>query len=175
MTEYVDLVDERGEVQVPYLTREEAFANRGPNLFVPIAVGVIFDGLGRVVTQQRSRHKPVDKNKLDLVCGVVSSGEQPEVTIVRETEEEVEVTPTDIVLIAEGVNIYKRYRYLLVGQTIESANITVPNHEVEWAAMKTPDEIRAFIRTGQYTPVGDLIEHLALAERYVSSPQIAAA
>jgi len=165
VSELVDLVDEYGQVQVVGLPREEACANANPDLYVPIAVAVVFNGLGQVLVQQRAKTKKVDGGALDFVCGIVSSGEHPETTAARESFEETTVAPSNIQLIAEGINVYRRYRYLFVGQTDrEGLTVATPNDEVEWAALMNPGLARLMVRGGRYKSVGDFRTHLSLAE-----------
>lgn len=164
MGELVDLVDADGKIQIEALPREQAFANRDPDLYVPIAVAVVFNGLDQVLLQQRAWLKPVDGGKLDFVCGVISSGELPIDTAARESEEETAVIPENLQLVESGINRYGHYRSLFVGRT-ESTGKTVewPNHEVEWAGMVALGQITELKTGWGYRTVGDFEEHLDMA------------
>lgn len=162
--EIVDLVDADGNVQVVGLPREEACANQDPDLYVPIAVAVVFNGLGQVLVQQRSHRKLVDGGKLDLVCGIVASGEDPQETAARETMEETLVQPVGLRQIAAGVNVYRRYRHLFIGHSDQSGRtVTEANEEVEWAQFMNPVSARLMALGPRYRAVGDFREHLDLA------------
>lgn len=165
MSELVDLVDEYGQVQVVGLPRAEACANTDPDLYVPIAVAVVFNAMGHVLVQQRSASKIVDRKCLDFVCGIVSSGENPAATAARESCEETSVVPVNIELIAEGINVYRRYRYLFVGETDrQGMTVSSPNDEVEWAGLMDPRQAEDLVRSGLFKAVGDFHAHLTMAK-----------
>lgn len=158
------MVDSHGVPSGLTLPREDALSLKLKGYYVPIAVTVVHNNFGEVLVQQRSVNKPADPGKLDLVCGIVSAGEHPTLTAIRESLEETGILPMNVRLIAQGVNIYDRYRYLFAGQTrYRGMSVELPNHEVEWAGMKNAMMLEGLVDSGDIEPVGDFFEHLALA------------
>jgi 8-oxo-dGTP pyrophosphatase MutT (NUDIX family) len=159
MTERVDLVDRDGVVQKAAIPRDEV--DNYPDLHMQIVITVIFDGLGRVLVHQRSPKKKVNGGDIDHVCGGIVSGETPEAAAAREAYEETGVRPSNLRIVAQGINEYNRYRYLLVGEAHEEPNIIEPD-EVAWVGYVQPSELRTKQASGELTFVDGFFEDIGL-------------
>lgn len=165
MSELVALVDSSGAARTPGLPRDEAFerAQSDPELYIPIAVAVIFNGIGWVLVQKRAGGK-VDAGKLDLVCGIVPAGEDPADTAVRESIEETNVEPFGVRGIHQGVITPENYRHLFVGYSDRSGRtVTEPNAEVEWVRFMHHVAATALAGIKGQKAVFGFKEHLGLA------------
>lgn len=113
MTELIDLVDKEGTVVIKKVPRTQATAHS--DLYMQIVIGVIFNRSGKVLVHKRSAKKKVNPGDIDHVCGGILCGESPTEAFVRESQEETGIIPTDIHTVHEGINAYRKYRYLLLG------------------------------------------------------------
>lgn len=161
--EIIDLVDAGGLIKE--LNVAKISASDYPHLYVQIVIGVIFDPVGRILVHRRSLQKRVNPGDIDHVCGGVLAGETPESALLRESLEETGLQPSNVKLIARGVNKYNRFRYLLIG---ESAEDPVPGDpaEVEWVKFYDVNELREKNRNGDFTFVDEFFEETELALGY---------
>jgi 8-oxo-dGTP pyrophosphatase MutT (NUDIX family) len=158
--ECVDLVDDSGVIQAQAIPIVEASSSY-PELHLQIAIAVVFDGMGRVLAQRRSQAKKFDRGHIDHVCGVVSSGEEPEIAARREGIEETSLEPQDITLISRGVNSYGRYAHLFAAATEELPDPTLLNPaEVEWVKFISPSKLKALEASGRLPFVGEFFSNL---------------
>ena len=162
--ELVDLVDKTGTIQKQKILRKDADSHNG--LYLPIIIGVIFNPNGEILVQKRALAKKVNPGDIDLICGGIRSGETPEEAAIREAIEETGIAPTDLQIIAQGVNNYNRYRYLLIGNSSEDPNIFNPE-EVEWVRFIHLDELRAKSDSKEFTYVNEFFEVIELAKKYL--------
>lgn len=159
MPERVDLVDSAGVIQERAVLRCEADES---GLYVPIIIAVVFNGLRQALVQQRAMPKKDNPGDYDHICGAIWSGETPKEAAWREADEETGVVPQNLQLVVHGVNVYRRYRYLYVGEADEEPCIKNPN-EVMWTGYMDPDELHAKRSSGELTFVAGFFEDMALA------------
>ena len=127
--EHVDLVNRLGIIQVRNVPKNEI--EKYPDLYLQIIIAVILNKNGEILVQKRSLNKKTEPGFIDHICGAIISGETPEQAAEREGYEESHIKPNNLKIIDAGVNIYNRYRYLLIGMS----NLTPQNgniNETEW-------------------------------------------
>ncbi len=90
------------------------------------------------------------------------SGETPEAAVTREALEETGVKPLNLKIVAQGLNKYNRYRYLLLGESDDEPR-KVDSAEVKWARFIHPDELRKGLNSGELTFVDEFFEDTELA------------
>ena len=159
MSELVDLVDKDGVVVQTGVERDDAAVY--PNAFMRIVIGVITNSSGDILIHERANTKSVARNCIDHVCGGIISGESPEDAFIREARDEVGVVPTDIQVVAEGVNAYGRYRILMHGVSNEEPT-DVNFDEVNWAGWRSKEELQTGKTTGFLKFVDGFFEDLEL-------------
>ncbi len=159
-TELVDLVDKYGKIRKKDIPRPRADFYK--KFHMQIAVAVIFDKSGRILVEKRALTKTTEPGLIDHVCGAVSSGETPEQTIKRESVEETGILPKNIKIISQGVNVYKRYKYLLIGEADNDQKI-VCSDESEWVRFVSNEELKAKEASGELVFVKDFFENNELA------------
>lgn len=158
--ELVDLVDDSGVIQKRKVPRTEI--DSYPNLYLQIVIGVVLDKEGRMLVHKRSQTKRVNPGDIDHICGGVMSGETPEEAAEREAVEETGVKPLNLKIVAQGVNKYNRYRYLLRGESNDQPGEVNPA-EVEWVRFIHPDELRSKHNSGELSFVDEFFEDTELA------------
>jgi len=158
--ELVDLVDASGKIQKKSVPRTEIEQN--PDLHLQIVIAVIFDDDGRVLAQKRALTKSTCPGDVDHVCGAIMAGETPETATARESLEETGLRIHDLKIVEQGVNSYKRFRYLLAGVAEGEPNSLDPA-EVEWVRFIPPEELKAKNQSGELTFVGEFFEDMELA------------
>lgn len=158
--EYIDLVDTSGNVKLRNLPRSEA--DQYPDLHMQIVVGVIFDREKRILVHQRAKTKSVNPGDVDHICGGIQSGETPEEALLRETMEEAGVNIRRFHIVQHCVNTYKRYRYLIIGETDDEPGSSDPA-EVEWVRFMHLDELKQGHTSGELTFVDEFFEDTAQA------------
>ena len=139
MSEFVDLVNKKGEIHLRNVPREEV-----PNyadLHMQIVIVVAIDNLQRVLVHRRGASKKVDPEKYDHICGGLVSGETPEEAAVREGFEETGVTLKNIRRVHSGINEYNRWRHLLIADAEGMPSVSDPE-EVVWVGYVGVDELR---------------------------------
>jgi 8-oxo-dGTP pyrophosphatase MutT (NUDIX family) len=119
--EKVDLVDAVGTAKIFGIPRSEVkrrkdeFLTQG--LYQPIVIVVVIDHENRILAQVRGKAKAGDGNdQIDLVCGVISAGEKWDTAARREAREEIGVELTDLTMVDQRINGYKRHRTLAVAR-----------------------------------------------------------
>lgn len=157
MSKFVDLVDKNGHVQKYAVPRNESRDH--DDLYMQIAIVVVFDGLGQVLVQKRATEPNI--GAIDHICGAVDTGESPDQAAVREAAEETGITPCNIRLVTQGINEYGRYRYLFVGGATEGEPAGDPR-EVQWVGYLHPDELHAGHASGELTFVDGFFEDIEL-------------
>ncbi len=130
--ELVDLVDASGIIKKHSIPRSET--DSYPDLHLQIVIAVVLDKEGRMLVHKRAQTKRVNPGDIDHVCGGVMSGETPEEAAEREAVEETGVKPLNLKIVAQGVNKYNRYRYLLLGESNDQPGEVNPA-EVEWVRL----------------------------------------
>jgi 8-oxo-dGTP pyrophosphatase MutT (NUDIX family) len=158
--ELVDLVDVSGNIKIRGVPRFET--GLYPNLHLQIVIAVVFDKEGRILVHQRAKTKKINPGDIDHVCGGVISGETPEMAARREADEETGIKPKNLKVITQGINIYNRFRYLLVGESNDTPK--QDSVEAEWAGFISLDELREKQRSG-VTFVDEFFEDTELAIR----------
>lgn len=94
MAELIDVLNEDGAKTGRIVTREVVHRE---GLWHRIAVVVVLDGNNRILLQQRSERKQTNPGKWDVAAaGHVDAGEDALTTAVREMEEEVGITASDL-------------------------------------------------------------------------------
>lgn len=154
-SECVDLVDSSGRIQRRNIPRTNV--ETYPDLHMQIVIGVIFDFQDRILVHKRARTKSVNPGDIDHVCGGVMAGETPEEALIREAKEETGIHPTHLIRVDAGLNSYKRYRYLLIGEA-EGKLGSVDSSEVEWVQFVPYDELLAKQQSGEWTFVDEFFE-----------------
>ncbi len=168
MSEFVDLVNKRGEIQLRNIPRHEV-----PNyteLHMQIAIVVAIDSLQRVLVHRRGVNKKVDPEKYDHICGGLMSGETPEQAALREGFEETGVTLNNIRRVHSGVNEYDRWRHLLLADAEGEPSISNPE-EVDWVGYCEIDELRQKHADGEGF-VDGFFEDIELALSHSGYPKI---
>ncbi len=147
MEERVDLVDSSGTVRSHGVARSEVrqrkkeFLEQG--LYQPIVVVVVTTDDGQIVAQVRGASKAGDGDgEVDHVCGVISSGENWSDAARREAREEIGVELASLRLVAQGVNIYDRYRTLATATAVGTPR-TMDLREVSSVFCATVAALRA--------------------------------
>lgn len=166
MSEFVDLVNKRGEIQLRNIPRHEV-----PNyaeLYMQIAIVIAVDSLQRVLVHRRGVNKKVDPEKYDHICGGLMSGETPEEAAAREGFEETGVTLKNIRRVHSGINEYDRWRHLLVAEAEGEPNISNTG-EVMWVGYCEIDELRQRHEAGEGF-VDGFFEDIELALSYHELP-----
>jgi len=159
MSELIDFVDADGQVVRTGVQRDDAEAYQ--DAYMQIIVGVITNSLGEILVHERANTKSVSKNSVDLVCGGIQSGETPEQAFAREAEEEVRVRPDKVRRVAQGINEYGRYRYLLYGESNQEP--AEPDFtEVNWIGWRSPKELKDASVNGSLKFVEGFFEDLEL-------------
>jgi len=127
--EYLPIVDENGAV-IGKATREEC--HRNPKLLHPVIRLHVFNSKGQILMQQRAFNKSVEPGKWDAaVAGHVNYGETAEETVVRETQEEIGITPKDFHFIEKRIlTVDKQSELVLVYFTITDENPKADYDEV---------------------------------------------
>lgn len=162
--ELVDLVDRNGVVKKQGIPRPDI--NLYPELYLQIIIGVIFDDLGRILVHKRASMKKVYPGYIDHVCGAVISGETPMQAMIREAVEETGIKPENLEIVTKGVNIYDRYRYLIIGETNKKPGKTDTN-EADWVSLIHPDELKDKQKSGEYKFVDEFFEDTKLAINHI--------
>ena len=162
MTEFVDLRNAEGRIQKPgvALNDRELY----PEFYLPIAVGIIFNGLGKVLTEKRALTIDPQYNPSEIahVAGIVKSGETPEETIEREGFEEAGIRPFSLRVVDQGILSQNRYRYLLAGQANAEPFVRDPE-EVDWVKFMTLEELKVMHVAGKEIFIPHFFEDLQLA------------
>lgn len=161
MAELIDLVDKTGKVIKIAVTRDDLA--RYPDLHMQIVIVVLRRGED-VLVHARSLKKKVNPGDIDHVCGGILSGETPADAAIREAYEETGVKPKSLRIVAQGVNEYSRYRYLLVGESEDEPSVQEPD-EVEWVGYIHPDQLFQKSESGELTFVDGFFDDLSLATR----------
>lgn len=111
--------------------------------------------------------KKTDPGYIDHVCGVVASGENPTATAFRESLEETTVVPLNLQKVSEGINGYRRWCTLFIGETDKVTSDIDPQRlnprEVEWAKFISPQDLLMLEASRQYPFVGDFFENMTEA------------
>lgn len=166
MSELVTLVDAEGVPKVERIPRDEIARYKG-SYYLEIVIAVIFSpDFKQVLATQRSWNKSTEPGHIDHICGAVIANQDttPEEAALREGEEEAGVVAKDLRVIASGINPYGHYRHLLIGYTDDQPKVRHP-HEVVWAALHPPDELRRWRALAQVSFVKGYFEDLDRAER----------
>lgn len=157
--ELVDLVDADGVIKKRGIPRSTT--DSFPDLYLQIVIGVVLDSEGRVLVHKRSKSKRVNPGDVDHICGAVMTGETPEVATYREAMEETGIKPVNLRIVSQGVNKYKRYRYLLIGKSNDKPGQVDPA-EVEWVRFIHPDQLRSQFSSGELNFVDEFFEDTEL-------------
>jgi 8-oxo-dGTP pyrophosphatase MutT (NUDIX family) len=163
MSETIDLVDKNGTPVKFNVPRDDAAEY--PGLHMQIVIAVIFNRLGQVLVHKRSAQKKVNPGDIDFVCGGVQAGETPEAAVIRESEEDTGVIPTDLRIIREDVNVYNRYCRLYVGTADAEPGVNLDPEEIAWARYYDPAELQAARKAGTLTFVDGFFEDLEAAQK----------
>ncbi|HSX05962.1 MAG TPA: NUDIX hydrolase [Candidatus Saccharimonadales bacterium] len=161
MTEMVDLVDAEGNVVERDVPRDDAAHHEGR--YMQIVIVVVRNSAGQVLVHERSAQKRVNPGDVDLVCGGMVAGETPMDAAVREAQEETGLTPKGLRIVRQGLNSYKRYCHLLVGESDEVPGTHLDPTEVAWAGWRSPAELKAAQQHRELTFVDGFFEDLDLA------------
>jgi 8-oxo-dGTP pyrophosphatase MutT (NUDIX family) len=164
--ELVDLVDSSGTIQKQSVPRTEV--DRYPDLHLQIVIGVIFDKQGRLLVHKRAQTKKVNPGDIDHVCGGIKTDETLEQAMVRESLEETGLKPANVKVIAQGINKYKRYRYLLVGKSDGEPGQVDPT-EVEWVRFIDLEELKNKNTSSEFTFVDEFFEDTDLVVSYINT------
>lgn len=165
MGELVDLVDACGRTRVAAVPIEQAHEYYSAGLHLQIAIAVVLRGR-ELLVQQRAYRKRSDRGLIDHVCGVVSSGESPDQTAIRECLEETTIAIGGLSHIHAGVNSYGRYRHLFLAEAPTHSNVNVLDldlREVEWADFVEERELRDWQNHGPYGFVDEFFADLQAA------------
>jgi 8-oxo-dGTP pyrophosphatase MutT (NUDIX family) len=163
--ELVDLVDHSGKIKKVGVPRHEADQHK--DLCLQIAIAVIFDKSQRVLVERRALTKSTEPGLVDHVCGAISTGETPEQAIARESLEETGIIPKNIRVISKGLNVYNRYKYLLIGEAQDGAQI-VCSDESEWVRFMSTEDLKAKEISGELKFVKDFFENNELALKLIN-------
>jgi 8-oxo-dGTP pyrophosphatase MutT (NUDIX family) len=145
--ELVDLVDADGRIQRKAVPRSRSRDFISEGLYAQIILCVVWGPGATLLVQRRAAHADPYPGALDHVCGMVSTGEDSDVTAAREAHEETSVTLNHLSLVGEGLNCYGRYQYLYRGEATRPVG-EITDDGVEWAAYLTEEEIRHKVRDG---------------------------
>lgn len=165
--ELVDLVDSSGIIRKRGIPRSKI--DSYPDLYMQIVIGVVFNKKGQILVHKRAQTKKINPGDIDHICGGIMAGETPEVAALRESLEETGIRPINLRIIAQGINKYKRYRYLLVGEAETEPGEVNPS-EVEWVRFIHPGELKQKSNSGEFKFVDEFFEdtNLALTSKDVS-------
>lgn len=151
MEELVDLVDAEGVARVfgvprsEVKLRKEEFLAQG--LYQPIVIVVVADDEDRIIAQVRGKAKGDDgSDEVDLVCGVISAGEDWETAARREAREEIGVELSQLIFVEQRVNGYKRHRTLAAARSVGEPFV-VDENEVAKVFSASLDELRGLANT----------------------------
>lgn len=158
--ELVDLVDSKGRIQKRGIPRTEA--GMYSELYLQIAICVVFDDSGRILVHQRAKTKKINPGDIDHICGGIMSGETPEEAAMREALEETGIRPLNLKIVAHGINKYNCFRYLLAGKA-GGEPATVNPAEALWVRFMHVDELKAKQKSGEFTFVDEFFEDAELA------------
>lgn len=154
--ERVDLVDSQGVIQERSILRSEI--HTFPHLYLQIVIAVLLNAEGEILVHQRSKNKSVNPGDVDVVCGAIMTGEDAIEAALREAEEETGLQPKSMAIVAQDLNVYNRYRYLLTG-TVEGHPTADPN-EAEWVRFMTVAELREKQISGELHFVKEFFDEL---------------
>lgn len=131
----------------------------------------IVNSKGELLLQQRDTAKP---NWPGYWCeaagGAVVSGEEPDTAAIRETQEEIGLTPD----FGHGGKIFEflgekgLHHVYLFCQDAELSALTFQPGEVIAARYATPDQTRAMVRGGEMVPIGYLSQLLQMLPILIS-------
>jgi len=144
--ELVDLVDSEGISHIFGIPRSEVKLRKeeflAQGLYQPIVIVVVADDEDRIVAQVRGKAKGDDgSDEVDLVCGVISSGEDWETAARREAREEIGVELSQLTFVEQRVNVYQRHRTLAVARPVGEP-FAVDKDEVASVFAASLDELR---------------------------------
>lgn len=154
----MDLVNSDGIIMERAVSRDDADNYDG--LYMQIVIAVIRNGAGDILVHERAGVKDVNPGYIDHVCGGVLSGELPKPAAAREALEEVGVTPNNLEIVRKGLNPYRRYCYLLSGESDELPPANLDAREVAWAGYFSVEELNAKNDSGEFTFVGGFFEDI---------------
>lgn len=158
--ELVDLVDASGQIKMVGIPRKDLKIPE--ELFLQIVICVIFDKNGNVLVHQRSKRKSIDAGYIDHACGGIKTDESPINAVKRESKEETTLVPHNLRLLRQGVNKYKRYCYLFVGEADGEIG-EIDKSEVEWVRFMSVDELREKYNSKEFLFVHDFFDDLEMA------------
>ena len=149
--EYLDLFDDYGIPIGKRIVRDDKTAIINNNEHIALTTIFIENSMGEFLIQKTT---PQKGGKFSSTGGHVESGEIPELTIRRETFEELGIDIYNDQIEDYGYLLYDmpiRHLYYLK-KDINLQDIKVQPEEVEYVKYMTPEEIYSLIETGQMLP-----------------------
>ncbi len=149
--EWLDLLDEQGKI-IGKAPRSQVHGN--PDLLHPVVHLHIFDSKGRLFLQKRSDNKDLYPGFWDTaVGGHISSGENPEYALIRETQEELGIVPESARIIFKYImrNEYESELVHSFKMRHDGPFILNPE-EISEGRYWTQFEIKKFLGKNVFTP-----------------------
>lgn len=162
MEEMLDLFDAKGQPAGVTIRRGES-APAG--MYWAVVDVWVVNAKGEVLIQQRSANKPNwPLYWCESAGGAVQSGEEPDAAALRETQEEIGLTP-DFVhgsKIFEFVGNTALHHVYLFCQEADPAALSLQADEVAAVRFTAPAELPRMVREGQMVPIGYLDQLLRM-------------
>lgn len=170
--EMFPIVDEQGNV-ISAATRGECHS--GSKLLHPVVHLHVFNSKGELYLQKRPEWKDIQPGKWDTaVGGHVDLGESVVMALNREVQEELGITDFAPEAVTSYVFESARERELVFTyKTVYDGEIC-PSNELDGGRFWTPEEIKANIGKGVFTPnfEGEIAKVIGLTEEDSSKKQI---
>lgn len=149
--DWLPILSDDGRI-VGKATREQC--HNGSKLLHPVVHLHLFDNKGRLYLQKRAHHKQVQPGMWDSsVGGHVGFGEKPEIALLRETYEEIEIVAKGATLIFTYVWESEMEKELVYVYALNSDQIPKPNpDELEGGEFMSLAEIKKNLGKQKFTP-----------------------